>query len=86
MIVGHTDAIGGSQYNQDLSEHRARSAARYLAAQGVARYIATAELGEREPVSSNDTEAGRQRNRRVEVAIYASAALQEDAGRQAAGR
>ena len=86
MIVGHTDAVGGSQYNQDLSEHRARSAARYLAAQGVARYIATAGLGEREPVSSNDTEAGRQRNRRVEVAIYASAALQEDARRQASGR
>ena len=86
MIVGHTDAVGSSEYNQNLSEHRAQSAARYLASQGVARHISTAGLGEREPVSSNDTEAGRQMNRRVEIAIYASAALQEDARRQAASR
>jgi len=86
MIVGHTDALGSTEYNQDLSERRAESAARYLRARGVSRHIATAGLGEREPVSSNTTEAGRQRNRRVEVAIYASAALQEDARRQAAAR
>jgi outer membrane protein OmpA-like peptidoglycan-associated protein len=86
MIVGHTDDVGSSEYNQDLSDQRARSAARYLTAEGVTRYIATAGVGEREPVSSNTTEAGRQQNRRVEVAIYASTALQEDARRQAAGR
>ena len=86
MIVGHTDAVGSSEYNQALSERRSESAARYLAAQGVTRHIATAGLGEREPVSSNTTEASRQRNRRVEIAIYASAALQEEARRQAAGR
>jgi outer membrane protein OmpA-like peptidoglycan-associated protein len=86
MIVGHTDAVGSSEYNQSLSERRAESAARYLNAQGVSRHIATAGLGEREPVSSNTTEAGRQQNRRVEIAIYASAALQEDARRQAAIR
>jgi outer membrane protein OmpA-like peptidoglycan-associated protein len=86
MIVGHTDAVGSSEYNQSLSERRAVSAARYLNAQGVSRHIATAGLGEREPVSSNTTEAGRQQNRRVEIAIYASAALQEDARRQAATR
>lgn len=86
MIAGHTDAVGSDQYNQSLSEQRAESAARYLSGQGVARHIATVGLGEREPVSSNDTEAGRQRNRRVEIAIYASAVLQEDARRQAAGR
>ena len=86
MIVGHTDAVGSSAYNQSLSERRAQSAASYLSAQGVTRHIATAGLGEREPVSTNSTEAGRQQNRRVEIAIYASAALQEDARRQAATR
>ena len=86
MIAGHTDADGSSEYNQGLSERRAESAARYLTAQGVSRHIATAGLGEREPVSSNTTEAGRQQNRRVEIAVYASAALQEDARRQANAR
>ena len=86
MIVGNTDDVGSSAYNQNLSEQRAESAARYLHGQGVTRYIATAGVGEREPVSSNTTEAGRQQNRRVEVAIYASTALQEDARRQAAAR
>ena len=86
MIAGHTDAVGSSDYNQGLSERRARAAARYLTAQGVTTYIATAGLGEREPIASNTTEAGRQQNRRVEIAIYASAALQENARRQAAGR
>jgi outer membrane protein OmpA-like peptidoglycan-associated protein len=86
MIAGHTDAVGSSDYNQGLSERRARAAARYLTAQGVTTYIATVGLGEREPIASNTTEAGRQQNRRVEIAIYASAALQENARRQAAGR
>ena len=86
LIVGHTDAVGSPEYNQNLSERRAQSAARYLAAQGVTRHIATSGLGEREPVAANTTEAGRQQNRRIEIAIYASAALQEDARRQAAGR
>jgi outer membrane protein OmpA-like peptidoglycan-associated protein len=86
MIVGHTDAVGSTQYNQGLSERRANSAARYLNTRSVTRYIATAGLGEREPLATNDTEGGRQLNRRIEVAIYASAALQEQARRQAAGR
>jgi len=86
MIAGHTDDVGSAEYNQGLSERRARSAARYLASQGVSRSIATVGLGEREPVASNTTEDGRRRNRRVEIAIYASAALQEDARRQAGQR
>jgi outer membrane protein OmpA-like peptidoglycan-associated protein len=86
MVAGHTDDVGSSDYNQSLSVRRAESAARYLTSQGVARHIATAGLGEREPISSNNTEAGRQQNRRVEIAIYASAALQEDARREAGGR
>ena len=86
MLAGHTDAVGSAEYNQGLSVRRAESAARYLTAQGVHQRIATVGLGEREPVASNETEGGRQLNRRIEIAIYASAALQEDARRQAAGR
>jgi len=86
MIAGHTDGVGNDDYNQDLSVRRAESASRYLYAEGVSRHIATAGLGEREPVASNETDAGRQQNRRIEIAIYASPALQEDARRQAAGR
>jgi len=86
LIAGHTDAVGSTEYNQTLSEHRAKAAARYMMLRGVRHTIATAGLGEREPVSSNTTEAGRQKNRRVEIAVYASAALQEDARRQAAAR
>jgi outer membrane protein OmpA-like peptidoglycan-associated protein len=73
LIVGHTDQLGSAAYNQSLSERRARSAASYLVAQGVSgARIVTRGLGETEPVASNETEAGRQANRRVEVAIYAS--------------
>lgn len=86
MLAGHTDAVGSGDYNQGLSIRRAESAARYLSSQGVRQSIATVGLGEREPVGSNETEAGRQQNRRIEIAIYASAALQEEARRQAAGR
>lgn len=86
MIAGHTDAVGSADYNQGLSDRRALSAASYLTNRGVTRHIAIVGLGEREPVGSNGTEAGRMQNRRIEVAIYASAALQEDARREASGR
>lgn len=73
LIVGHTDATGTTTYNQSLSERRARNAADYLAIQGVnATRLKASGLGETEPIASNDTEAGRQKNRRIEVAIYAS--------------
>jgi outer membrane protein OmpA-like peptidoglycan-associated protein len=73
LIVGHTDSKGDESYNQGLSYRRSNSAAAYLQAQGVARTrVATNGRGEYEPVASNDTDAGRQLNRRVEVAIYAS--------------
>jgi outer membrane protein OmpA-like peptidoglycan-associated protein len=86
MIVGHTDSQGTDEYNQRLSERRARAAAEYLADQGVssARLRSTGR-GEREPIESNATESGRQQNRRVEVAIYANRAWREDARREAGG-
>ncbi len=85
LIVGHTDAQGEDAYNQRLSERRASSAATYLASQGVPRErVRTAGRGETEPVAQNDTDANRQQNRRVEVAITASEAAKAQAQRQAA--
>jgi outer membrane protein OmpA-like peptidoglycan-associated protein len=73
-IVGHTDGQGTSAYNQELSLRRANSAAAYLGTHGVASSRArTIGRGETEPLASNDTEAGRQVNRRVEVAIFVDA-------------
>lgn len=74
LIVGHTDSSGATEYNQDLSLRRADSASRFLTMQGVGPgRVRTIGQGEMEPVTSNDTEAGRQANRRIEVAIYAAA-------------
>jgi len=73
LIVGHTDTDGSSDYNQALSERRATSAMRYLTQFGVANTrVRTSGRGEMEPVFSNDTDAGRERNRRIEVAIFNS--------------
>lgn len=75
LIVGHTDAVGTDEYNQTLSERRARSAAVFLANNGVSMArLRTMGLGESEPKAPNDTEANMAQNRRVEVAIYASEA------------
>lgn len=73
LIVGHTDSKGSESYNEDLSERRAVSAAEYVQEQGIdSSRLNTVGRGESEPVASNDTAEGRQQNRRVEVAIYAS--------------
>jgi outer membrane protein OmpA-like peptidoglycan-associated protein len=82
IVIGHTDAVGADDYNQRLSERRAQAAAAYLMTQGVSSSrIGTRGLGEYEPIASNDTEAGRTANRRVEVAIYASEAYREQVRR-----
>ena len=73
VLVMGTDSKGEDAYNQALSQRRANAAAAYLEAQGIARSrVGTSGRGELEPVASNDTDAGRQLNRRVEIAIYAS--------------
>ncbi len=83
MIVGHTDSRGAYDYNYDLSLRRANSAAGHLVTQGVPRDRMTIlGKGETEPVASNDTDAGRQQNRRVEVAIYASEEYRESVSGQ----
>jgi outer membrane protein OmpA-like peptidoglycan-associated protein len=84
VLVGHTDSVGTAQYNQSLSERRARSVGNYLILKGVpsARVEVTGR-GESEPVQSNDTDAGRAANRRVEVAVFAGAQMKADAKKQA---
>ena len=73
LIVGHTDNVGTDAYNMTLSQQRAMAAAQYLQTAGVAAgRIRTEGRGESEPIVANDTEDGRARNRRVEVAIFAS--------------
>jgi outer membrane protein OmpA-like peptidoglycan-associated protein len=75
LIVGHTDASGSTEYNQDLSARRANAASWYLSNQGVgASRLHASGRGELEAIVTNETEAGRQTNRRIEVAIYAGAA------------
>ncbi|MCL4791192.1 MAG: OmpA family protein [Gammaproteobacteria bacterium] len=69
QIEGHTDSVGSEDSNQGLSQRRAESVRAYLVQQGIAANRLTAVgLGENQPVASNDTQSGRQQNRRV-VAI-----------------
>lgn len=69
-VAGHTDSVGADAYNQQLSERRANSVAAYLASRGVQQSrMVTLGAGESYPVASNDTEAGRAANRRVELTI-----------------
>jgi outer membrane protein OmpA-like peptidoglycan-associated protein len=86
LIVGHTDNVGTATYNQGLSERRAAAARAFLVSQGVqANRIRTQGMGLREPVASNETEAGRAQNRRVEVAIFASEAHRQELLRRHGG-
>ncbi len=73
-IAGHTDSTGSADYNQKLSERRAQSVKTALAGMGVdpAR-MTTIGFGKSKPIAGNDTEAGRQQNRRVELRIIPQA-------------
>jgi outer membrane protein OmpA-like peptidoglycan-associated protein len=69
-IYGHTDSQGRDDYNLDLSQRRAQSVAGYLTSQGVdSRRFYVQGAGETQPVASNNNEAGRSQNRRVEIKI-----------------
>jgi len=69
-VEGHTDSIGSEEFNQKLSEQRAKSVRDYLVAQGLKEDSVTAEgFGKEFPVASNATNEGRQRNRRVEIVV-----------------
>lgn len=72
-IIGHTDSVGGSESNLTLSERRAESVGNYLIRQNVkSGRLTTLGYGERRPVASNETAAGRAANRRVEISITAN--------------
>jgi outer membrane protein OmpA-like peptidoglycan-associated protein len=70
QVEGHTDSVGGDEYNQNLSEQRASGVRDYLTKAGIADSTVTSEgFGKTQPVVSNDTAAGRQQNRRVELVV-----------------
>ncbi len=74
QIEGHTDSVGGDEFNQQLSERRADSVRDFLAEQGVPASSITARgFGKTQPVASNDSPEGRQRNRRVELVVNGDA-------------
>ena len=69
-VAGHTDSVGTDAYNQGLSERRANSVRDYLVSQGINASRMTAKgYGEAQPVATNDTDEGRQLNRRVELIV-----------------
>jgi outer membrane protein OmpA-like peptidoglycan-associated protein len=72
-VDGHTDSKGSDAYNQKLSEARAASVQAYLAARGVdAGRMTVKGFGETQPIADNETEAGRELNRRVELKVTAA--------------
>ena len=80
LIEGHTDAVGGDEMNQKLSERRAASVTSLATSLGVvATRFNTVGYGETQPVADNNTDAGRALNRRVEIAIFANDDLKDAA-------
>ncbi len=70
-IAGHTDSRGSAAYNKMLSQRRAEAVRRYLASQGVkASNLIAKGFGEEQPIATNDTAAGRAKNRRVELRMH----------------
>ncbi len=69
-VEGHTDSVGGDDYNQRLSEQRGAAVRDFLTEQGMLKSSVTAKgFGKTQPVASNDTAEGRQQNRRVEMVV-----------------
>jgi outer membrane protein OmpA-like peptidoglycan-associated protein len=74
QVEGHTDSVGSDEMNQQLSERRAGSVRDYLVQEGVPEAAVTSRgFGKTQPVASNDTAEGRQRNRRVELVVTGDA-------------
>lgn len=79
-VYGHTDSKGTAEYNLTLSQKRANSVIDYLVSKGIARTRLNAMgMGEKDPIATNETEAGRAQNRRVEFAITANEEMIKDA-------
>lgn len=68
-LTGHTDSMGSDQYNEELSRRRTQAVADFLKAKGIKTAISCRYRGEKQPVESNQSEAGRARNRRVEIEL-----------------
>ena len=69
-VEGHTDSVGTDEYNMQLSENRANAVRDFLVQQGInTSSIAARGFGKSQPVATNDTAAGRQQNRRVELVV-----------------
>ena len=80
LIEGHTDDTGAEAYNMQLSEKRARAVADFLVSQGIDRSrLEIKWYGETQPKFPNDSEANRQKNRRVELGIYANEQMKNEA-------
>jgi OOP family OmpA-OmpF porin len=70
MVAGYTDSVGSDAYNQRLSERRAQTVARHLVENGVSESrLDVRGFGKKNPVADNGTEAGRAKNRRVEIVV-----------------
>lgn len=82
LVTGHTDSDGAEEYNQTLSEQRAKTVSDYSMYQGISSSrLSVIGLGENEPVASNETVEGKRLNRRVEIAIFANEDLKAAAER-----
>jgi outer membrane protein OmpA-like peptidoglycan-associated protein len=80
LVTGHTDSDGTDQYNQTLSEQRAKSVSDYTMGQGInSSRLSIIGLGEKEPAATNETIEGKHLNRRVEIAIFANEELKDAA-------
>jgi OOP family OmpA-OmpF porin len=69
QISGHTDNIGSTEYNRDLSEKRANAVKTYLKSKGIDNSMKINALGASKPIVPNDTEENRAKNRRVEISV-----------------
>ncbi len=86
LIEGHTDDTGSDDHNMTLSKDRAQSVASYLATVDVASArFSTAGYGEAQPIVTNDTTEGRQKNRRVDIAVMANDKLKKAAQEKTKG-
>lgn len=83
-IVGHTDSTGRHQYNMDLSDRRAKSVVDFLVSQNVtSKRIMSQGVGPDQPIADNSTQAGRAKNRRVEIFIVPGAKMIQKAKTEA---
>lgn len=84
LVIGHTDNVGSLDANQKVSENRANAVRAFAVSQGLASSrIRTEGRNYSEPLESNDTEAGRAANRRVEIVIVAGSQMKQEAKNQA---